>query len=101
MQRITITVDDDTADIIRDFAKCSGDSVSGLLRGMLHELTPMFSRSVDLYRMAQDAGAEGRKNLLQTASKLESTRPAQQELLRSYKSLVAQVGEALGDGQDD
>jgi hypothetical protein len=51
--------------------------------------------------MAQEAGEQGKKSLLQTATKLESTRPAQQELLRSYKSLVAQVGEALGDDQDD
>lgn len=101
MKRLTISLDDRTYAAVKNFAQASQTSSSALMRSMLAELVPMFERSVDLYRMAQEAGEQGKKSLLQTATKLESTRPAQQELLRSYKSLVAQVGEALGDDQDD
>lgn len=86
---------------VKNFAQVSQTSSSALMRSMLADLVPMFERSVDLYRMAQDAGEQGRKSLLKTASRLESTVPAQQELLRSYKSLVAQVGEALDNDQTD
>lgn len=86
---------------VKNFATASQTSTSALMRSMLAELVPMFERSVDLYRMAQAAGEQGKKSLLQTASRLESTVPAQQELLRSYKTLVAQVGEALDDDNRD
>lgn len=86
---------------VKNFAQVSHTSSSALMRSMLAEMVPMFERSVDLYRMAQEAGEQGKNSLLQTASRLESTVPAQQELLRSYKALVAQVGEALENDEDD
>lgn len=101
MKRMTISLDDRTYMAVKNFAQASQTSTSALMRSMLVEMVPMFERSVDLYRMAQAAGEQGKKSLLQTASRLESTVPAQQELLRSYKTLVAQVGEALDDGDID
>jgi hypothetical protein len=101
MKRLTISLDDRTYMAVKNFAQASQTSTSALMRSMLVEMVPMFERSVDLYRMAQEAGEQGKKSLLQTASRLESTVPAQQELLRSYKTLVAQVGEAMDNDQDD
>lgn len=101
MKRMTISLDDRTYMAVKNFAQASQTSTSALMRSMLVEMVPMFERSVDLYRMAQAAGEQGKKTLLQTASRLESTVPAQQELLRSYKTLVAQVGEAMDNDQDD
>ena len=101
MQRLTISLDDRTYKAVKDFAQASQVSTSALMRSMLVELVPTFERSVDLYKMAQEAGEQGKKSLLQKATRLESTVPAQQELLRSYKTLMAQVQEAMDDDQDD
>lgn len=100
MQRLTISLDDRTYKAVKDFAQASHVSTSALMRSMLVELVPTFERSVDLYKMAQEAGEQGKKSLLQTATRLESTVPAQQELLRSYKTLMAQVQEAMDDDRD-
>lgn len=100
MQRLTISLDDRTYKAVKDFAHASHVSTSALMRSMLVELVPTFERSVDLYKMAQEAGEQGKKSLLQAATRLESTVPAQQELLRSYKTLMAQVQEALDDDRD-
>lgn len=101
MKRLTISLDDRTYSAVKNFAQVSQTSASALMRSMLAELVPMFERSVDLYRMAQEAGEQGKKSLAQTATRLESTVPAQQELLRSYKTLIAQVQEAMDNDQDD
>ena len=100
MQRLTINLDDRTYKAVKDFAQVSQVSTSALMRSMLVDLVPTFERSVDLYKMAQEAWEQGRKSLLQKATKLESTVPAQQELLRSYKALMAQVQEAMDDDRD-
>lgn len=100
MQRLTISLDDRTYKAVKNFAQSSHVSTSALMRSMLVELVPTFERSVDLYKMAQEAGEQGKKSLLQTAKRLESTVPAQQELLRSYKTLMAQVQEAMDDDRD-
>lgn len=100
MQRLTISLDDRTYKAVKDFAQTSQVSTSALMRSMLVELVPTFERSVDLYKMAQEAWEQGKKSLLRKATKLESTVPAQQELLRSYKTLMAQVQEAMDDDRD-
>lgn len=101
MKRLTISLDDRTYSAVKNFAQASQTSASALMRSMLAELVPMFERSVALYTMAQEAGEQGKKSLLQTATRLESTVPAQQELLRSYKTLIAQVQEAMDNDQDN
>lgn len=100
MQRLTISLDDRTYKAVKDFAQASQVSTSALMRSMLVDLVPTFERSVDLYKMAQEAWEQGKKSLLRKATKLEFTAPAQQELLRAYKTLMAQVQEAMDDDRD-
>lgn len=89
MARITISLDDDTAQMVRDFADASGVSQSALLRSLLHEVKPSFDTALTLFRQAKAAGDQGKEVLRASSQRMENLVPQQQNFVRSWNELLA------------
>lgn len=89
MARITISLDDDTAKMVHEFADASGVSQSALLRSLLHEVKPSFDVALNMYRQAKAAGEQGKEVLRESSKRMENLLPQQQNFVRSWNELLA------------
>lgn len=89
MARITISLDDDLATTVREFAAASGVSQSALLRSLLHEVKPSFDIALNMFRQAKAAGDQGKQVLRDSSKRMEELLPQQQNFVRSWNELLA------------
>lgn len=96
MKRLTVSIDDESAQVLADYAACAGCSQASVVRSLLVAIAPTFRHSVDLYKQAQDCGTESVKVLQRAVSQMETDIvPKQQAFLRDWNALIARTSEDM------
>lgn len=96
MKRLTVSIDDESAKTLADYAAAAGCSQASVVRSLLVAIAPTFQRSVDLYKRAQDCGNESVKVLQKAVAQMETDiMPKQQAFLRDWNALIARTSEDI------
>ena len=106
MKRLTVTIDDKSAQTLAEFASLSACSQASVVRSLLAAVSPTLQQSVDLYKRAQDCGNQSVQVLQRAAARMDSDiMPKQQAFLRDWNALLARTSEdiekAVTDGHDE